>query len=322
MLVVRGLLAIALLPALLNVLPAQESTARDSKPAANAAPPPAADDLREELRPGLEAFVQSFNAGKATEVAAAFLDDGEFVTEAGEVHSGRAAVETLMTQYFTDFPKAQLTVDVETIRRLAPDLLIEEGTREVAVADSEIPPVRIRYIAVRAKRDNQWKIAALREFADDPEPTPGEHLQDLAWLEGEWVNEGTDATIQLNFHWSDDGNFLLGEYETFVGGESQGKATQRFGWDPVCQQIRSWLFEPDGAYSEATWAPNAEGWTCKSNTVLPDGTTGSATVRILAKGPDQFVLRGNDRVIAGEPNEDYEVQIVRKPAVQTSSETK
>ncbi len=295
--------------------------AQDAAPP-KAAPAAPAADLREELRPALEGFVKSFNEGKATELAAHFLDDGEFVTETGEVHSGRAGIEALMQQYFTSFPQAQLTVEVETIRRLGPELLIEEGTREVSVPASDIPPVQLRYIAVRAKRDNQWKIATIREFNDDPEPTPADHLQGLAWLEGEWINEGTDATIQLSFRWSEDGNFMIGEYETIIGGVSQGKSTQRFGWDPLNQQIRSWLFEPDGAYSEATWFPNEQGWICKSTTVMPDGLTGSATMRIVVKDEDEFVLRGSDREIGGVPSEDYEVQVVRKPSVVPTSQSK
>lgn len=297
----------------------QGTQAQQAKPqpaaTATAAATTAAPDLREELRPALESFVKSFDSGDAAAIAATFLDDGEFVTEAGEVHSGRNAVETLMKQYFAAFPQAKLTVEVETIRRLGTDLLIEEGTREVAVPDESTPPARLRYIAVRAKRGNDWKYATIREFSDDPEPTPGDHLASLAWLEGNWVNEGTDATLKLNFHWTEDGNYLIGEYETLVQGESQGKATQRFGWDAVHRQVRSWLFEPDGTFSEATWSPTADGWTCKSATVMPDGLTGSATMRIVVKGNDQFILRGNDRVIGGEAGEDYEVQIVRQPEV-------
>lgn len=273
----------------------------------------AQSDIRAELLPSLEAFQKAFNEGKAEDFAGFFLEDGEFVDEQGAVHSGRTAVKELMTQFFKDYPGVQLAVTVDSLRQLGPDLLIEEGTREIfAAADSAAPVAKIRYVAVRAKRDGKWYLATVREFNDDPTPTPGERLAPLSFLVGNWVNEGQDATLKISFRWSDDGNFLLGEYENVNNGETLSKSTQRFGWDPVNQQIRSWLFEPDGAYSEGLWSPTDKGWLCKSSSVMPDGTTGSAHVEVVLKSDDSFMLKGRDRVIGGSADADYEVNVVRQ----------
>lgn len=269
-------------------------------------------DIRAELLPSLEAFQKAFNEGKAEELAGFFLEDGEFVDEQGAVYSGREAIKELMTQFFKDFPGVQLGATVESLRQLGPDLLIEEGTRDVFAADSDAPVAKVRYVAVRAKRDGKWYLATVREFNDDPTPTPGERLAPLGFLIGNWVNEGQDATLKISFRWSEDGNFLIGEYESFKGGESEGKSTQRFGWDPIHQQIRSWLFEPDGAYSEGLWSATDSGWLCKSSSVLPDGTTGAAHVEVIVKSDDSFLLKGRDRVIGGSADDDYEVNVVRQ----------
>jgi uncharacterized protein (TIGR02246 family) len=270
------------------------------------------DDIRSELLPGLEAFQKSFNEGKADEFANFFLPDGEFVDEQGAVHSGRAAIQELMTGYFKDYPGMQLAITVESLRQLGPELLVEEGTRELFAPEVETAVAKVRYVAVRSKREGKWLLATVREFNEDPAPTPGEQLAPLSFLVGDWVNQGVDATLKVNFRWSADGNFLIGEFESFSEGQSQGKATQRFGWDPIHQQVRSWLFEPDGAYSDGLWSQTEKGWLCKSTSVLPDGTTGSAIIEVVVEDDDHFILKGRDRVIAGTTDSEYEVKVVRQ----------
>lgn len=269
-------------------------------------------DIRTELLPGLEAFQKSFNQGKADEFANFFLPDGEFVDEQGAVHSGRAAIQEMMSGYFKDYPGMQLAITVESLRQLGPELLIEEGTRELFAPNVDVAVAKVRYVAVRAKRDGQWMLATVREFTEEAVPTPGERLAPLSFLVGSWINQGADATLKINFRWSEDGNFLIGEFESISAGQSQGKSTQRFGWDPVHQQVRSWLFDPDGAYSEGLWSPTEKGWLCKSASVLPDGTTGSAIVEVVIEDDDHFVLKGRDRVIGGGTDGDYQVKVVRQ----------
>lgn len=302
---------------LLAQVQAELTITTDTNQATSATQVATVDDIRAELLPGLEAFQKAFNEGKADEFASFFLPDGEFVDEQGAVYSGRAAIQELMTGYFKDFPGMQLAITVESLRQLGADLLIEEGTREIFSPDSEAPVAKVRYVSVRSKRDGKWLLATVREFNEDPAPTPGEQLAPLGFLVGDWVNQGVDATLKINFRWSEDGNFLIGEFENFANGQSQGKATQRFGWDPIHQQVRSWLFEPDGAYSDGLWSPTEKGWLCKSSSVLPDGTAGSAIVEVVVEDDDHFTLKGRDRVIGGSADADYEVKVVRqveKPA--------
>ncbi len=42
------------------------------------------------------------------------------------------------------------------------------------------------------------------------------------------------------------------------------KSSQRLGWDPVQQKIRSWTFDADGGFSEGYWTPTENGWIVKS----------------------------------------------------------
>ncbi len=109
---------------------------------------------------------------------------------------------------------------------------------------------------------------------------------------GEWLNEGDDAVVQITYRWSEDGNYILGEFEVTREGKKSKSSTQRIGWDPVHQMIRSWWFDADGGFSEGEWVPVTDGWLIKSSAVLPTGEMGTATLRIVPASDDRFTIKG------------------------------
>jgi hypothetical protein len=162
------------------------------------------------------------------------------------------------------------------------------------------------------KQGDRWPIASYREFSDDPLPTPREVLQAVSWLVGDWVDEGPEGRTSIAFRWSDDGNFLIGDYTMSAAGAGESKSTQRIGWDPVTGELRSWTFDDDGGFTEGRWVATDDGWVVKSEATLPDGTIGSATLLIAVKDADHFVVRGTDRLVGGNEEPDFEVTITRQ----------
>ena len=75
------------------------------------------------------------------------------------------------------------------------------------------------------------------------------------------------------------------------------KSTQRIGWDPLAGKVRSWMFDSDGGYADGLWTLVEDAWVIKSSAVMPDGQTGSATVTMLPKGTDRFVMKGTERIV-------------------------
>jgi hypothetical protein len=134
----------------------------------------------------------------------------------------------------------------------------------------------------------------------------------LAWIVGDWVNEGADGKAVISYRWSDDKNFLLGEFETSLTGQPQ-KSTQRIGWDPSIGRIRSWLFDTDGGFAEAYWTVVDDGAVIKSSSVNPDGTTATATLYITRKDKDHYTIEGTDRVIGDHVEDDFEITVARRP---------
>ena len=259
-----------------------------------------------------EATVKAFNAGDAAALAGMFLEDGEVVDENGTVVETRAEIAALFKRFFEKFPKATLEMEITDVREVGDDVVIEEGVRRIT-ADQAAAAAQVRYMAVRTKDGDRWPLASYREFADDPIPTAAEMLAPLDWLVGEWVDESPEGSTRISYQWSDDGNFLLGEYNLAVGGRSTSKSIQRIGWDPVEGRLRSWTFDADGGFAEAEWMAGDAGWLVKSEATLPDGTTGSATITIRPTDPDHFVIESTDRVIGGVEEPDFKLVIARKP---------
>lgn len=270
---------------------------------------PAAAELRE-LSAKLSA---ALSAGDAAGVAQLFVEDGELIDEGGVMHRGRVEIQELVAAFAAKFPGAQVVVEPESLRAVGP-IMIEDGTRIITAADGSVAV--IRFTAVLVKAADGWRIASVRDFPDEFPVSPGEQLQALDWLIGDWVNEGVDGRVAIKYQWSADRNFILGEYVFSSEGEVVSTSSQRIGWDPRVGKPRSWLFDSDGGFSEAEWTATETGWMFRSAAVLPDGSPGAATIRMEVEDGDRFRLVGKDRVVGNQPAEDFELTVVRRVNVR------
>ena len=259
-----------------------------------------------------EATLKAFNAADANGMAALFMEKGELVDENGNVYTGRAEIAAVFKSFFEKFPKAVLGMEVTSVRTIGDSLAVEEGIRQITAEEGAVA-AQMRYVAVRDKVGDKWPIASYREFADDPAPTAQEMLQSLAFLVGDWVDESPAGRTAISYRWSEDGNYLLGDYALSVGGQPESMSSQRIGWDPVEGVLRSWTFDSDGGFSQGEWTPVDDGWVAKTEATMPDGSTASATVMLVIKDQDHFVVRSIDRIVAGGEEPDFELMIARKP---------
>lgn len=255
--------------------------------------------------------VTAFNAGKADELVGMFLPKGELIDEQGTVYQGPKEIKELLSNFFKQFAGAKLAVNVESVRLVGP-VAIDEGTRTMTTADGAVKS-QFRYIAVWAKTEKGWQLASLRDFADDPAPTAQDNLQSLAWLVGDWVNEGADGKVAISYRWSEDKNFLLGDFLINSADGATRKSTQRIGWDPSLGRIRSWLFDSDGGFAEGFWTVVEDGVVIKSASVNADGTTSTATMNIITKDKDHYTIEGTDRIVGDDLVEDFEITVTRRP---------
>jgi uncharacterized protein (TIGR02246 family) len=273
---------------------------------------PAADRSADEaaIRANVAAFVKAYNAGDAKAVAALFVEDGQIVDKEGDTSEGRAAIEQTFKELFAAAPQKRLEVSVESIRFFGQDLAVEIGSTKETPAPGE-PPEYDRYTVLHVKRDGKWQMALARD-EEGPPPTGHEQLRPLAWLVGEWVDDDGSAVVNSSCRWSEDGNFLLQNFELQINGRDSMNISQRIGWDPVAKRIRSWVFDSAGGFGESFWTRDGSTWVIKATAVRPDGTTASATNILVPSGTDAYVWRSTDRVVRDELEPATEVKVIRK----------
>ncbi|HMO13577.1 MAG TPA: SgcJ/EcaC family oxidoreductase [Pirellulaceae bacterium] len=258
-----------------------------------------------------KAFISAFNDGQADAVAELFVEDGELIIEDGTIYQGRTEIKQLLSEFFEAFPGTKASIE-PTASRVVSGIMIADGIRTMTNAEGE--SANVRYTAILVRSGESWKIASLRDVIEQHHATPGELLQPLlGWLVGEWVNEGSDARVSISYQWSEDQNFILGEFVVTQEGVKVGTSSHRIGWDPILLRPRSWLFDSDGGFSEATWTEVDGRWLLRSSAVLPDGQTGSAVLTISAVENDRFTLSGTSRLVGHDLEDDYEIAVVRRP---------
>jgi uncharacterized protein (TIGR02246 family) len=306
-----GLLAVAL-PAALQSQSRVAKKEVPAEPVKKDTAKPTADRSADEaaIRANIAAFLKAYNAGDAKAIAELFTTDGQVEDKEGNISEGREAIARTFGDVFEANPDKELEVFVESIRFIGADLAVEKGTtKEINPGEA---PEYDRYTAVHVRRDGKWQMALARD-EEGPDSSPHERLQPLAWLVGDWVDDGGSTVVLSSCRWSKDKNYLLQEFHVKVNGQDEMNISQRIGWDPLNKRIRTWVFDSEGGYGESFWTRDGSGWIIKATAVRPDGTTASATNRLVPAGKDAYVWRSLDRVVGDELEDPIEVKVVRKP---------
>jgi hypothetical protein len=93
---------------------------------------------------------------------------------------------------------------------------------------------------------------------------------------GDWIDEGADATIKTKCRWTRRRHFLAQTFSIESEGEVVLEGTQVIAWDPISQQIRCWVFDSEGGFSEGTWSQDGDHWNVKTSHTLTSGERASA----------------------------------------------
>jgi uncharacterized protein (TIGR02246 family) len=266
-------------------------------------------------------FTKAFNAGDARKLAGLFTSNARVVTLSGQASEGKEAIEGLFATSFRDNPGQTIVVKPDHVRFLGPDAAIEEGIATIdspGSADESRPgPEPTRYLTTYVKQDGKWLQDSIRDYilpesADTA--SAHDHLKELEWLIGDWVDESDEATVRTTCRWSEHQSFLIRSFEVKVAGKEAMTGSQRIGWDPRSNQVRSWVFDSDGGFSEALWWRDRERWVIKSQGVLKDGRTASATHVLTRTGRDHIKWASIDRTAGTELLPDAEeIRLVRTP---------
>ncbi|HEX4414168.1 MAG TPA: nuclear transport factor 2 family protein [Lacipirellulaceae bacterium] len=274
------------------------------------------------IRANAAKYVESYNRRDSKTMSSMWSPDAVYTDEStGESAVGRDAIKKQLDNTFAGAEDAKLKIKIDSIDFVSPNVAVEKGAAEVSYAKH--PTENSEYTAVHVRRDGQWLLDRVTDVDDDdndkkpPEPPPSnfEHLKELDWMVGSWVDkdDADDITIQTDCEWTKNRNFMTRSFAVAMGDRVSKSGMQIVGWDPINKKIHSWVFDSDGGYSEGDWTRKDKKWVIKQHGTLPDGGKTSATNILTEIDNDSYSWESIHRDIDGEmqPNVE-EVLIVRK----------
>lgn len=108
-----------------------------------------------------EEYAAAYKKHDAKAVAGFYAPDADYVMATGEVAKGREQIEKAFAKDFTANPDLKSKVTVTSRRMVGTDLIIDDGTWELAgVAKGQ--PSKGRYTVIVQMREGKWQILCHR----------------------------------------------------------------------------------------------------------------------------------------------------------------
>lgn len=246
------------------------------------------------------AFEAAYAKADAKAVADFFTEDAHYTSDNGRTFDGRSAIEGNVRAAFAKNEGAKLAINLDSVRVLSPDVLLERGSTTVTAKDGETNGAL--YTAVYVRKDGKWKISQLVE-TPQPDLTAHDQLSELGWLVGDWedTDKGDNLTVRSQYSWARGGNFLTRNVTVKRGAETTLEGWQIIGWDPIEGCIRSWTFDDEGGFSEGRWTREGDRWLQRETSVTPDGNRTAADITFSKLSNDRFTWESNNRTLDGLP---------------------
>jgi len=267
----------------------------------------------QQIRQMVSSYVDAFNKHDAKALADFWSPDAVYQNRStGEQVTGRAAIADQFAATFKTHPELKLQVTVESVQFVSPNVAVERGQAKLITSGAE--PEEFTYSAVDVKRDGKWLLDRVTDTAKEPaSPSHYEQLKVLEWMVGQWTTEAENAEVDVDCNWTKNKNFLTRAFKISIGEEYEFSGMQIIGWDASAKQIRSWTFDSNGTFAEATWEQRKGNWFIRNRGVLPDGRAATMINVMKQSGENAFSWQTIERTAGGEllPNID-EIAIVRR----------
>ena len=169
---------------------------------------------------------------------------------------------------------------------------------------NERPTFESAFRAELIKADGQWKFTTIRQINLEGVSTQYDHLKELSWLIGDWIDQDQDVTIALHNAWSMQQNFIVQRFVMYVYDTQVLEGEQVIGWDPIQKEIRSWIFDSDGGFGEGKWFKQNGSYRVKMSYALGDGSKASAVHIYTPINAESYTFSSESRDINGmiQPN--------------------
>jgi uncharacterized protein (TIGR02246 family) len=260
-----------------------------------------------------KAFVAGFNKADAKAIAALFAENGQMSVDGESVAEGREAIEKAYANFFAENPEATISVTIDSIKQMGPNLAIEKGSSSITSAEL---PVDDAYTLVHTRQNQQWLIVTA-DVIQRPVLPEFDWKQELSMLVGSWVAEKEDWQLKTTFEWVAGGNFLKRSFELTRGDQQQSTGIQVIGWDPLEGSITSWIFGSDGGHGRGWWRRDEDLWVIDTEGTTADGEIIRATNIFTMLGENELRWQSTHRSIDDVLLEDTDsVRVRRAPNQQ------
>jgi uncharacterized protein (TIGR02246 family) len=271
------------------------------------------------IRKNADAYVTAYNNHDAKTLATFWSPDAVYVNpETGDEAVGHDAIAEQFAAILANLGDAKLAVDVKSIVFLSPTVAMERGTARV-VNKSEKEPKNTDYTAIHVKRDGKWLLDRVSEEESPVIHSNYDRLKDLEWMIGDWVDQDERSSVEMKCKWTKNQTFITRQFAISIADRLDMSGIQLIGWDPSTGKIRSWVFDSDGGFGEATWTKKGNRWIINAAATMPDGRKTSAINIMTMLDKNAFTWQSTGRELDGEilPNIDP-IKVVRS----TSSDSK
>jgi uncharacterized protein (TIGR02246 family) len=267
------------------------------------------------VRKAVAAFLEAMNKGNVEGVMAFWAPDADLIDEDGKPTRGHDALAARFKTFLGNLKGSKVGGKIYSVKFLRPEVAMVDGSFETTSADGERDSNR--YAVVWVKSGDKWLISSARDLPAEVEEAPSlayPQLKSLEWMIGDWTDEGGKGAVQVKCKWAPNKGFLLMDYEVKREGADSLLVSQRVGWDPANNMVRSWVFDSTGGFGEGYWQRDGNKWVVGASGILADGGTGGSTNVYEFKDDRTMVYRSVDREVDGQPMADVEVKLVRKTA--------
>lgn len=268
--------------------------------------------VEDAIRAATAAYVEAFNRHDAKAVADFWSPDAVYTNRlTGETFVGRPAIAGQFAALYRAQPDVKLSATTESVQFLSPNVAVEHGSANLVIPKGE--PERISYSAVHVRRNDRWMLDRVTDAAPENEDSHYEPLKALEWMIGTWAVESDAGRVVTECKWTKKRNFITRSFSVSAGEEVKLSGMQIVGWDPAAKAIRSWTFDSDGGFAEATWTLKQDRWYIHNQGVLADGRKATAVNVVKPIDASSFSWRTVERTAGGEllPNID-EIVMVRQ----------
>ena len=262
------------------------------------------------IRKAAQQYEDAFNRGDAQAIGAMFTPTADYVDDTGRATRGREAITQSYRDFFAQDKKIKIKATVNSVRLLTPDVAITDGFTQ---RESSTEPTRGRFTVVYVKQNEGWLVASVRGITEE-EPSHYDRLKDLEWLIGEWEDQDQEAKVHTSFEWGENRNWILASFTVKHRNGDIVSGKVRIGWDPLRDQIRSWVFDNEGGHMVGYWLHKDNTWTVTCAGFTGEGERASCVNTYTFVDKNAYLWKSTNRVVNDAPEADIpEVKVVRVP---------